>query len=196
MAVNSESGDTIVRLWLLLHRVRDMLVRCEDSMLSAYGLTVEQCGLLGSVKARGGSLRPVDLAQILERSPNSVSMLVDRMVRAGLVRRTRDRKDRRVVNVSLTSKGERALEPAAPAGWELIQEVLSSLSVEDRLALASMLERIKCDLQGRLNPEAHMADLIGDSITNQPGLYETMVKNVLPAGTKAKRQSGRRKKGS
>jgi DNA-binding MarR family transcriptional regulator len=62
-------------------------------------------------------LRPTDLASILERSPNSISMLVDRMVKAGLVRRTRDKKDRRVVFVSMTDKGMQAVDPAAPAGW-------------------------------------------------------------------------------
>jgi DNA-binding MarR family transcriptional regulator len=47
-------------------------------------------------------------------------MLIDRMVKAGLVRRTRDRKDRRVVTVFMTEKGKTAVEPAIPAGWEFI----------------------------------------------------------------------------
>ena len=120
--MNSESGNTVMKLWLLMHRVHDALVLCEDSVLSEYGLTMEQFGLLGALKGSGSSLRPVDLALLLERSPNSVSMLVDRMVKAGLVKRTRDRKDRRTVNVFLTSKGENALGPAMPAGWEFIQQ--------------------------------------------------------------------------
>jgi DNA-binding MarR family transcriptional regulator len=107
MALDSKSGNTLLKLWLLLHRVRDELVVCEDSVFGEYGLTTEKFSLLAAVKSRGGSLQPVELAEILARSPNSVSMLVDRMVKAGWVRRTRDRKDRRGVNVSLTSKGEK-----------------------------------------------------------------------------------------
>ena len=94
MALNSESGNTILRVWLLLHRVRDAISLCEDSIYGEYGLTMEQFAVLASLKSRGGSLRPTDLASILERSPNSVSMLVDRMVKAGLVKRTRERIDR------------------------------------------------------------------------------------------------------
>ena len=86
MAMNSESENTVLKVWLLMHRVRDALALCEDSLLAEYGLTMEQFGLLATVKSSGGSLRPVDLALLLERSPNSVSMLVDRMVKAGLVR--------------------------------------------------------------------------------------------------------------
>ena len=39
-------------------------------------------------------------------------MIVDRMVKAGLVRRARDKGDRRAVHVAITSKGENALKPA------------------------------------------------------------------------------------
>ena len=42
MARNSESGNTVLRLWLLLHRVRDGIVLCEDSIFGKYGLTTEQ----------------------------------------------------------------------------------------------------------------------------------------------------------
>ncbi len=184
--VNSESENIVLRLWLLLRRVGDTLNLCQDSVFSKYGLTTEQFGVLTSIKSRG-PLRPTDLASILERSPNSMSMLIDRMVKAGLVRRTRDRKDRRVVTVSLTSKGEKAVEPAIPAGWEFIHKILSPLSYNDQRALASMLETVKCELIGYLNPEMDMAEIIKNSFTNQPDLYKRMAKNVLPSGSKVKR---------
>jgi DNA-binding MarR family transcriptional regulator len=194
MAMESESGNTVLRLWLLLHRVRDVLAQCEDSIFAEYGITTEQFAVLAAVKSRGGSLRPTDLALILERSPNSVSMLVDRMVKAGLVKRTRDRRDRRVVNVTLTSKGENALKPATPAGWEFIQKILSPLSSKDKQTLASLLEGIKCELRGYLNPEVDMVGIIKNSVTNRPDLYKEMVKNVFPSGSAAKRQGGKKKK--
>ena len=192
MASNSESGNRVLRLWLLLHRVWDGIVLCEDSIFGKYGLTTEQFSVLAAVKSRGGSLTPIGLATILARKPNSVSMLVDRMVKAGLVRRTRDRKDRRLVNVSLTSKGEKALEPAAPAGWEFIQKILSPLSDKDKQALNSMLEVLKCEIDAYLDPEADMTKIIKDSYTKQPRLYERMVKNIFPSGYEAKRK-GREK---
>jgi DNA-binding MarR family transcriptional regulator len=194
MALNSESGNRVLRLWLLLHRVRDGIVLCEDSIFGKYGLTTEQFSLLAAVKSRGGSLTPSELGTILARRPNSVSMLVDRMVKAGWVRRTRDRKDRRLVNVYLTSKGEKALEPAAPAGWEFIQKILSPLSDKDKQALNSMLEVLKCEIDGYLNPEADMAEVIKNSYTKQPRLYERMVKNIFPSGSEGERRGGKKGK--
>ncbi|MCJ7576085.1 MAG: MarR family transcriptional regulator [Dehalococcoidia bacterium] len=194
MVTNSESGNTVLRLWLLLHRVHDGIVLCEDSIFGKYGLTTEKFSVLAAVKSRGGSLKPSELAQIVARSPNSISMLVDRMVKAGWVKRTRDRKDRRVVNVSLTGNGEKALGPAGPAGWEFIQKILSPLSYKDKQALTGMLEVLKCEVDGYLNPEADMTEIIKNSYTKQPGLYERMVKNIFPAGSEAKHQGGKKRK--
>jgi len=193
MALDSKSGNTVLRMWLLLHRVRDVLALCEDSIFAEYGITTEQFSVLAAVKSRDGSLRPTDLAYLLERSPNSISMLVDRMVKAGLVRRTRDRRDRRVVNVSLTSKGENALKPAMPASWEFIQKILSPIPYEDIYALANQLETVKCELLGYLNPEMDMTEITKNSITNQPRLYERMIKNIFPSGYKARLQSGKKR---
>jgi hypothetical protein len=107
------------------------------------------------------------------------------MVKAGLVRRTRDRKDRRTVSVSMTDKGKEAVEPAIPAGWEFIHKVVSPLSYDDQRALADMLETVKCELAGYLNPEMDTAEIIKKSLTKDPDLYKRMVKNVLPAGYEA-----------
>jgi len=192
MTVNSESENTVLRLWLLLPRVGDSLALCQDSVFSKYRLTTEQFGVLASIKSRG-PLRPSDLASILERSPNSMSMLVDRMVKAGLVKRVRDRKDRRTVFVSMTDKGEKAVEPAIPAGWEFIHKILSPLSYNDQRAFVSMLETVKCELVGFLNPEMDMAEIIKNSFTEDPDLYKRMVKKVLPSGYEAKRRAGKKK---
>jgi DNA-binding MarR family transcriptional regulator len=192
MAAKFASENVILRVWLLLHRVRDALVLCEDSIFSEYGITTEQFAVLAALRSRGGSLRPTDLASILERSPNSVSMLVDRMVKAGLVKRTRDRIDRRVVRVTATSKGENAVGPAGPAGWEFIQKILSPLSENERHTLVDVLERLKGELVAYLNPEMNMAEIMKKSVTNQPALYERMIKNIFPSGSATKRQGGKK----
>lgn len=176
----SGNGNTVVRLWLLLHRVRDTINSCEDSIFSEYGLTMEQFSVLYAIKSCNSHLRLAKLARLLERSPNTVSMLVDRMVKAGLVRRTRERIDRRAIRVSLTDKGKNAIELASPVGWEFIQQILSRLSYNDKEALATMLEIVKCEAFTYLNPEVDMERVIENSSTNQPDLYERLINNVFP----------------
>jgi DNA-binding MarR family transcriptional regulator len=190
MAVRSEQENTVLRLWLLLPRVGDALNLCQDLVFGKYGITTEQWRVLACVKSRG-PLRPVDIASLLERAPNSMSMLVDRMVKAGLVRRTRDRKDRRAVFVHLTDKGKEVIEPATPAGWEFMNRLLSALSYDEQDALASTLETLKCELNSYLNPEMDRADIAKKSLTKEPNLYKRMLKNLLPPGYQLK---GKRRK--
>jgi DNA-binding MarR family transcriptional regulator len=50
-----------------------------------------------------------ELAEFLQERHHSVVGLVERAVESGLVRRTQDADDRRVVNVTLTARGRRIL---------------------------------------------------------------------------------------
>jgi hypothetical protein len=122
-------------------------------------------------------------------------MLVDRMVKAGLVKRTRNRKDRRVVNVTLAGKAEKAVEQAAPAGWALVQRILSPVSEEDKRALASLLEAVKCECLAYLNPGMDKAEIVKNSITGRPDLCKEWAK-TFPSGAQVKRQVVKRKKAS
>jgi len=197
MVVNSISRKTDLRLWLLMHRVRHVIALCEDSAFAEHGITNEQYMVLGTVRSNGGSLRPTDLAVLLERTQNGISMLIDRMVKAGLVRKTRDRRDHRVVRVSLTNKGANAIELAIPEGWNLIHRILSPLSEKDKHALASMLETVKCQCLGYLNPEVDMAEIIKNSVTRQsrlPRSYGRTLRDLVASDYEPKRKG--RKKGS
>jgi DNA-binding MarR family transcriptional regulator len=193
MTVKYEQENTVLRLWLLLPRVGDVFNLCHDVVFSKYGITTEQWRLLACIKSRG-PLRPSDIASLLERSPNSMSMLVDRMVKAGLVRRMRDRKDRRAVFVYLTDKGREAIEPAVPAGWDFICKVVSTLSYDDQRALADMLETLKFEFTSYLNPEMDRAEVTKKSITKDPNLYKRMLKNLLPPGYELKVKTGEKRK--
>jgi DNA-binding MarR family transcriptional regulator len=196
MAVNSTSRKTDLRLWLLMHRVRHMMALCEDSIFAEYGITNEQYMVLGTVRSNGGSLRPTDLAFLLERSQNAISMLVDRMVKAGLVRKTREKRDRRVVRVTLTSRGADAIELAIPEQWNLIQKILSRLSDKNKRAVASVLETVKCECLGYLNPEVDKAEIIKNSVTKParlPRSYERTLKGLIAAGYEPKRKGGKKR---
>jgi DNA-binding MarR family transcriptional regulator len=57
------------------------------------------------VLAERGPQRTVDIAEELQVNPSTGTRMLDRLIRKGLVRRTRSRSDRRVVHVRLTRAG-------------------------------------------------------------------------------------------
>lgn len=80
-----------------------------------YGLTAPQLWALKTLAALG-PLHAGDLARALLVHQSSTSLLVARLERRGLVRRTRQKDDRRYVRIDLTERGqalaEQAPEPA------------------------------------------------------------------------------------
>ncbi len=151
--------NTVTKLWFMIHRTHDMLKMCEDQVFAEYKLTTEQYLVLMAIMYLGEHARPTDIAQWLGRSTNSVSMIVDRMVKAGLLRRARSRNDRRVVNVFITSKAENALKPAIRAGWEYVWKIISPLPDEDRHTFMRLLETVQYETSRYLNPEASMEEI-------------------------------------
>lgn len=105
------------------------------------GLTAPQLLVLQSV-SRTGRAKPSDIARQVHLSSATITSIVDRLVRAGLVSRERSAEDRRSVEVVLTDAGQSSLE-AAP---ELLQqEFLSAFGrLEDweQSLLISSVQRI------------------------------------------------------
>jgi len=147
-----------------------------------------------AIRHIGGPVRPTDVAQWLDLSVNSVSMIIDRMVKAGLVRRTRDRKDRRTVFLTITSKAEKAYVLGSVAGWELIQEILVPLSDKDKRILIKLLETLRDKTYDYLG-SGEVAEVVkGSEMENMAQLMKQAAEYKSLSTPEAKRQGSRKKK--
>lgn len=194
MKANLESTGLALRLWRQLYQTYTLIKKCEDQIFGDYGLTTEQYAILGSIEYLGEPARVTDIAHWLERSTNSVSMIVDRMVKAGLVRRARSTGDRRVVYVSKTSKGQNALKPATMASLEFIPKILSPLSYEDRLTLLSLLGMVKYEALRYLNPGVDIEKIKRNELKQEANLKKWLSDYGLTSTPQAKRQGGKKRK--
>lgn len=95
-------------------RLRRFLAWSADQVRAA-GLTPAQHQLLLAVRGHPDPEGPTigDLAGYLQLRHHSAVGLVDRAETAGLVRRTQDRRDRRLARVQLSATGEDVLERLA-----------------------------------------------------------------------------------
>ena len=194
MPIKFKFEDSYKGAWILLRQAYTLILKCEDKVFSEYGLTTEQHAVLMVIKHISAPVRITDIALWLDRSVNSVSMIVDRMVKAGLVRRVRDRKDRRTVFVTITSKAEKAFVPATVAGWGLIQEILSPLSDEDRLTLIKLLERLRDKTYDYLGSGEVVEEVRKHEAVNLTRFMKQAAEYESPSTPTAKRQGGKKKK--
>ena len=89
-----------------------LFLHWSETQATAAGVTPAQHQLLLAIKGHGGAQDPTigDVAEHLQLRHHSAVGLVDRAADAGLVQRSPDRDDQRIVRLSLTALGRRRLE--------------------------------------------------------------------------------------
>src|SRR6184192_2428036 len=95
-----------------LRRIVKALQSYSQDVRNAYGLTGPQLWALKTLQ-RNGRMSTGRLAAALAVHQSSASILIDRLDKRGLVRRSRGRLDHRFVNLELTKRGA-ALAADAP----------------------------------------------------------------------------------
>jgi MarR family 2-MHQ and catechol resistance regulon transcriptional repressor len=167
MIVDPELENLNLRVVRMVYRTYTRFENCLDRILRTQGLTTERYLVLLAVKYHDAPVRITDVAQWGERATNSVSTIVDRMVKAGLLRRMRDKHDRRMVNLFITDKGETALKPANIAALEFFRQIMSPLSREDGHTLLSLFRMINYKLLEYLNPGADIEGMLKNDSERQ-----------------------------
>ena len=133
---NSLVMDEHYRLWLLLSQTRSAIFKVRHKKVGQY-LPSNQAAALVSIWVLEGQVTPAALARRLFLEPHSVSELIIRMEKKGLVTKTKDNVRGNVVRISLTDKGRDVCLRAM--GQDFIHMIISALSDEQREQLHACL---------------------------------------------------------
>lgn len=94
-------------------------------------LTANQAGILDHLDMD----EPVtlyDLAMHLGVTPSTMSVGIDRLEKLGYVKRTKDKKDARKTNITLTAEGEKIKQSNSVLDPKLVQALLERLNIKER----------------------------------------------------------------
>jgi DNA-binding MarR family transcriptional regulator len=108
-----------------------------------HGLTPQQGQLLCVLMAQPYGM--TELGTVLGLAKSSLTGLVDRTERNGLVRREPDAQDARAVRVALTPRGSRLADEFYAETCLRVDKLPAGLSAEERDTLAELLGRIVQD---------------------------------------------------
>lgn len=126
-------ADALVRVSRLVDRVFTDVAREHD-------LTPQQVHVL--CVAHDGPIGMTELAHSLGLEKSSVTGLVDRVARRGLVDRTADSHDRRACQIVLTREGSRVSRKAHDEVVARLEASADGLPVADRTHLVSLVARL------------------------------------------------------
>jgi DNA-binding MarR family transcriptional regulator len=131
----------IQRLQKLFPRIMRHLERAQAQEL--IGLEVRPAQMTALIALFEGSPRTMGvLAGELDLTESATTRLVDRLVNMNLVRRERDRQDRRIVRVRLSAYGRQLVELVLKRRTENFTRMADRMARADRTALLSGLEAL------------------------------------------------------
>jgi DNA-binding MarR family transcriptional regulator len=117
----------------------------DRELQAAMGMPLRWYDVLVSLEeAADGRLRMGDLANAILASKSGLTRVIDRMEKAGLVRRERPGGDRRVIEVAVTDEGVAALRAARAVHRDGIRRHFAQhLDDDDWQALARALRKVR-----------------------------------------------------
>ncbi len=122
----------------------DTFLREGQRLFRRHGLTAAQynvLSVLAPAPAAGMSQRELGDLLVVDRS--NVTGLVDRMEKAGWVRRADDPNDRRVYRVQLTAAGRRLWSEVSPRYAEVVAQVTAGLGEQQARATLKVLQKLR-----------------------------------------------------
>jgi len=128
-------------LWALLNQSSNALGRVADNELSQVGISMIQAAVLSFVKNAKEPVIPAHISRWLFREPHTVSQLLMRMEKQGLVKRSKDLGRKNQVRITLTEKGEKAYQKQIEIG--VLDNILPILTPEESDNLGSYLKSLR-----------------------------------------------------
>ena len=122
-------------------QVADIFVKVRERELIPQNLSATSAAILFLVDAMGKDITPAKITRMLLREPHSISGILKRMEKHGLIKRTKNMASKNQIRVTLTAKGETALKKAMKLDGTT--HVLSKLSAEQQKQLRATLTALK-----------------------------------------------------
>jgi DNA-binding MarR family transcriptional regulator len=119
--------------------------RALELKLNEYNITASQYTVLELLWKRNG-LSFTTLGKVLYFDNPTITGMIDRLVRAKLVRRNRDRKDRRVVRIYLTPKGQELESVIPKLAQSINMKAVVNFTEDEKNAILNFTRRIHKNL--------------------------------------------------
>lgn len=129
----------LAQYFLLLRRLQD---RTDADFIASLGnLSMQQLNVLNTI-GDSTTCTMGEIATHVSLSLSSVTVIINKLVKLGLVKRIRDRKDRRIVFGTLTTEGKNIYTIQIKHMNEMVHKMLTALSDNEQTGLLSAFHKI------------------------------------------------------
>jgi len=127
----SEAAERALSAYINLIRATDSVFSKSAAQLESSGITVGQFAVMEALHHLGPMCQHT-LAKKLLRSGGNITLVVDNLEKRGWVRRERQKKDRRMVEIHLTPKGARLIAKVFPEHAAFVAKIMGELTTAEQ----------------------------------------------------------------
>ena len=154
--------DATLTSWVLLRQVSSAMQKVAEHKLAKSGLTPEQVDVLWICRDHPDTLIPAEISRLIFREEQTVTGLLNRMEREGLLKRVPKRKGKPFTEIKITEKGTEAAGDAIVVAKALIVDIMSTLSAAEHEELQRMLRVLQSKIAELLRIELVTRDYSED----------------------------------
>ena len=118
---------------LFLQAAREVMRYCDACLYQKNGLSLIKLISLKLIAAAEGPVTASYLAQLTQSERHNITALIRRLERDGLITFGYSSIDRRQVDISITEKGQSALDEAIPLAMNIIDQLMNGTTVANIL---------------------------------------------------------------
>lgn len=133
--------ERALKLFIVLSRASKVILEESNHLLEEYGLNPSEFGVLELLYHKGQQPIQKIGQKILLRS-GSMTYVVDKLERRGLLERVTSLEDKRITYISITLTGKDLIENIFPQHEQHIKELMSGLSAEEQNQSIELLKKL------------------------------------------------------
>lgn len=152
----NEDYKTRAPLGYLIHEVGRLMKRRFEEEARLQGITLPQWRTLGQI-AKNENVTQAALAALIDADPMTMSGILDRLEKRGLIERYADPADSRAKRARLTAEGQQLFDTAKTIGLAMHEAALEGVSQADRDTVASVLSCMRDNLTGQPADQKELA---------------------------------------
>ncbi len=126
---------------VIMPRMMREFVKRQPRVIATGEISFPQMAILHILKERDRCMMS-ELAKLFSVTTSAATGIVDRMVRAGYLKRVPDLNDRRIINIRITPKGKRAINAIFRQRQKMMVAVFEHFSSKERETYLNMVKKI------------------------------------------------------
>ena len=130
LALDVKQVNPDYKLWQLFSYTYQLIDSTSRIVFRKYGLSPSTIAILSILYQTGQNFKPIEFATIFKRKPSTITAILNRMEKRGLLKKVRDKYKKNAKRVYLTKKGQLVFQNVA--NINVYHKMFATLSEEKR----------------------------------------------------------------